>query len=473
MRYHLMSINQQAVVVGDGLDALLTARILVDHFQHVAVVMSGTWSAAPDLPQNIWQALPVHLLAVQGQRNLERLFPGLTAELLAARAPTIEWTADAAALLPGGWSPRFHSDLVSRPVTPNLLLHVIRHRLLDYAGDRVTFLEGREVAGLRQRTAQQIVLRSLPQDTLATLPADVIVNATEQPAHMADWLRTGGYAAPPKTMIQTETGLVARLYRQPAGFQAGWQALLALPTKHHPGGVLVPTEHGQWLVLLAAPTRMLHEDEAEFLNLAARLRTPALYESLRGAAPLTPVFRLDRVEMVRWHYEQADDWPDHVLVTGRAMTAFHPAYGFDVTASTIAALALREALDEQRKRYPDGDLKGLSSRFYHRLARQYALPWLLLNPLAAAQKRRTVRRYFDRLLATAHADAQVFHDLVAVAGAVASSRVLLRPALLRRMIRRRPVPEQPAAEPPEFEPARYHKTFTQEVAATVATKEQQ
>ncbi|HLV36946.1 MAG TPA: hypothetical protein VKY59_17615, partial [Spirillospora sp.] len=123
VRYPL--INQHAVVLDAGLDGLLTARVLVDYFSAVTVVTAGTLPAEPALPQDVWQALPAHVLAVQGYRNLERLFPGLTAELMVARAPTVEWTADAPLLLPGGWGPRFHSDLISRPVTLNLLLHLI------------------------------------------------------------------------------------------------------------------------------------------------------------------------------------------------------------------------------------------------------------------------------------------------------------------------------------------------------------
>lgn len=465
VRYPL--INQHAVVLDAGLDGLLTARVLVDYFSAVTVVTAGTLPAEPALPQDVWQALPAHVLAVQGYRNLERLFPGLTAELMVARAPTVEWTADAPLLLPGGWGPRFHSDLISRPVTLNLLLHLIRKRLIEYSGDRITFLEQRQIAGLEHNPALSGVRLHRQDDrTLETLPADLVVDAAGRRTQLPDWLLEAGYPLPQQTINGQEEWLAVGLYRRPPGFQPGWQALVILPQPGSPGAVLMPVEQGHWLVMLTGCDGDPPHDRTRFLDAARELPTPALYEAIRHALPLTPVFSLSEASAVRWHFERLLHWPDHLLVTGVAAFAFYPALGLDLTAATLAALILREALEEQRKQRPDGGLAGLHRRFQSRLSRSLALNWRILCAGERDDRvARLTRRYVHGWLAAACSDTQMLHNLLLAAGLVVPLRSLMKPALLRQSLR-------PAAEsgvinelPPAFEPERVHKTITQELAA--------
>ncbi|MBZ0303340.1 MAG: hypothetical protein K8J31_26595 [Anaerolineae bacterium] len=289
VRFPQISQNQHAVVLGAGLDGLLTARALTEYFQRVIVVVSGVLPTEAALPQNLAEALPMHLLSVQGFRNLERLFPGLSAELMTAGAPTVEWTADAAMLLPGGWAPRFHSDLISRPVTLNLLQQVLRQRLLDYSGGRVTFLEGREVVGIERGTARSGLRLGLRgASTGEIIPADLVVYAAGAPVPVNHPLQQAGWPLPTRTITGSPIGLAARLYRRPLAYQAGWQALLILPQAGQPGGVLMPVEHGHWLVMLMTEGDV-PRDETAFMALARRLPAPVLADALQQALPLTPV----------------------------------------------------------------------------------------------------------------------------------------------------------------------------------------
>lgn len=462
MRYH----DQHALVLGGGLDSLLAARVLIEHFRHVTLISPDSPPDPAALPENIWQALPSHILSVQGCRVLERLFPGLTAELMVAGAPTIEWTADAVTLLPGGWAPRFHSDLISRPAASALLAHLVRQRLQDYAGARVTFLD--ECAVLRVNPGPVVGLTVQHGDHTEVLTADVLVDAAGRRAHLPDWLAQAGLPLPERTVIPGQMGLSARLYRRPPGFQAGWQAALVAPHDNQPGGALIPVEGGRWLALCVAPEAP--EDDAAFLNILRGLRTPVLYDAVQRGLPLTPVLSLRTTESCRWHFERLAGWPDTLLVTG--VVAFNPASGFDLTAATLTALALKEALEEQRKRCDDGDLKGLNNRFYDRLGRVFALPWLWMHTQGSERHfgAYIARRYGGHLLRVAQSDAQVYQALIAVTGLAAPARTLLSPALLPHILRRVVAPLPFDSLPPVFEPAYRHKTITQEMAS-IASKD--
>ena len=158
---------QHAAVIGAGLDGLLVARVLTEYFQRVTVITPHTLLPQPAPPSSINETIPLHLFSIRGHRDLEHLFPGFAAELMSAGAPTLEWTADVPARLPAGWGPRFHSDLITRSATTNLLAHVIRQRLLDYGRNRVEFLQ-QPVTGLEHGAVKL-------KDGL--LSADLVVDA--------------------------------------------------------------------------------------------------------------------------------------------------------------------------------------------------------------------------------------------------------------------------------------------------------
>lgn len=69
------------------------------------------------------------MLLTQGLRILEQLFPGIEAELAAAGSPAVDWIADWSTLGVWGWGPRFHSGLMGRTCSRNLLEWSIRRRL--------------------------------------------------------------------------------------------------------------------------------------------------------------------------------------------------------------------------------------------------------------------------------------------------------------------------------------------------------
>ena len=102
--------NQHAVVIGAGLEGLLAARVLAEQFSLVTVISHHSLPQTSSLPASIWQSIPQHILSLQGQRDLERLFPGMKAELMAAGEPGIDWMADVPLRLPAGWGPRFHRE---------------------------------------------------------------------------------------------------------------------------------------------------------------------------------------------------------------------------------------------------------------------------------------------------------------------------------------------------------------------------
>ena len=86
-------------MIGGGLAGLLAARVLAPRFDDVVLVERDVLPAGPAPRPGVPQARHVHNLLARGSVILERLLPGLDAELGAAGAPVVDWTADCRWLL--------------------------------------------------------------------------------------------------------------------------------------------------------------------------------------------------------------------------------------------------------------------------------------------------------------------------------------------------------------------------------------
>src|SRR5689334_20755762 len=135
-----------ALVIGGSMAGLLAARVLTAHFAHVTIVERDHVPGDATPRAGVPQARHVHILLLEGQRLLERFFPGLGRDLTAAGAPTVDMIRDFPAMGLGGWAPRFPSPFIARTCSRNLLEATIRQRLL--ATGRVAVRPERQVTAL-------------------------------------------------------------------------------------------------------------------------------------------------------------------------------------------------------------------------------------------------------------------------------------------------------------------------------------
>ena len=66
---------------------LLAARVLAAHFDRVTILERDTFPRGPELRKGVPQARHLHVLLGRGQQLIEQYFPGMLAELAAARGP--------------------------------------------------------------------------------------------------------------------------------------------------------------------------------------------------------------------------------------------------------------------------------------------------------------------------------------------------------------------------------------------------
>jgi hypothetical protein len=146
-------------------------------------------------------------------------------------------------------------------------------------------------------------------------------------------------------------------------------------------GGLFPQEGGRWIVSLSgaggdyAPT-----DEKSFLEFAASLRSPLLYDAIRQAERLTPIFGFRDTANHRRHYERMPRWPEGFVVLGED-------YRYEATQGPPVTLVTR-----------------------------------------------TVNRYVSRVVKVANVDHHTCSRLLGVLSLTAEPRSLFRPGVLWRAV---------------------------------------
>ncbi len=445
--------REHALVMGGSMAGMLAARVLADHFERVTIVERDHFPEEPLARKGVPQARHVHVLLKHGRITLERLFPGLQDEMVAAGAPLLDMAADAAWLTPAGWGVRFPSHLALLAFSRDLLDWSVHRRLT--ALENVLFVEdcdvtgllanagGTGVAGARVRSTNQRNRGSEEQ-----LRADLVVDASGRGSRAPRWLAELGYTSPQETTINAHVGYASRVYRRPAGFQGDWKVVFvqAAPPDFTRGGLLQPVEGGRWMLTLVGGDRDYPPtDEAGFMEFARSLRSPMIYESIKDAETLSPIYRYRATENRLRHYERLSRWPENLLIMGDAACAFNPVYAQGMTTAALGVETLERCLSEQHRRKPNGDLTGLARGFQKKLAKVNSAPWTLatgedyryLGTEGGTPDRMTrfMHRYMDQVMQLSTKDANVRLVLLEVFNLLKPPTALFRPGILARVLR--------------------------------------
>jgi len=356
------ALGKRAIVVGAGMGGMMAAEVLSRYFDQVTVLEKDVLPAGPEPRMGVPQGQHVHALLVQGRRNLEKLFPGFTSELMdrgavCTRAGLEFRTHDAA-----GWQPRRDLGLPMLIMSRPLLEGTVRHFLA--ANPRVTIQDATRVEGWR-----------LEDDTLTgvviggdagseTIDADLVIDATGRSSDSISWLEAGGFGPVEETKLEIGTGYATAIFRKPEGWHSSIDCLsIHGPTSDSRGAFAFSIENNCWMVALTgrfdqAPTG----DPDAFLPFAKSLCVPDVYDWISQGERITPV-KVYRAPVSRWRrYERLDRHPEGVLPLGDALAHVNPLFGQGMTLASTHVMHLNDLLAD-RAESGEG-LKGLAAPYF-------------------------------------------------------------------------------------------------------------
>jgi 2-polyprenyl-6-methoxyphenol hydroxylase-like FAD-dependent oxidoreductase len=438
---------RHAVVIGGSLAGLCAARALADHVAQVSVVERDEYPQAPRLRRGLPQAHHLHVLITAGQRALDRLFPGLMAQLLDLGAVPVAAPTDILYLTATGWRERFEATHGLVGASRELIDWAVRERLRT--DPRIRFLTGREAVGLVPGdgggAAGGAIAGVLLRDSrggaaVEPLAADLVVDASGRGSRTPDWLATLGYGRPRESLVDSGLGYASRRYRSRDGRAGGWKNILLMheAPRTSRAGVLFAIEGDRWMATLGGlrgecpPT-----DEAGFLEFARSLRSPVLYEADSA------IHGFRQTANHRRHYEAMPRWPHGFLVVGDAACTFNPIYGHGMTVAAQTALVLGDHLRD----HPGGFGRALQSA----VARCSSAAWRIATGADLRFPETTgprpgrgaalARWYLDRTMDVSNRDRHVYRALTDVLHLVAPPTALFRPGVALRVLRGRPGPQ--------------------------------
>src|SRR5258706_11189375 len=166
--------SNHAVVIGGSMAGLLAARVLTDHYDRVTLVDRDVLPAACENRRGVPQGRHTHGLLASGRQVLDRLFAGISEELISAGALSGDIVGEVRWFNEGGCHRQFASGLNGLLMSRPFLEGVVRSRVIQLRG--VQHRESTDAEGLAT-SAGNIRVTGI-QIAGEVLLADLVVDAT-------------------------------------------------------------------------------------------------------------------------------------------------------------------------------------------------------------------------------------------------------------------------------------------------------
>ncbi|WP_127529779.1 FAD-dependent oxidoreductase [Paenibacillus kobensis] len=349
------STTERAIVIGGGISGLLAAKVLSEYYGEILVIDRD---ALPDLPENrpgTPQAFQPHRLSPRGSLILNRLFPGLTEELLTNGAPSSQGRAS------------YLINPYGNMVTVNPQQEALFSRaLLEWALRRrvqmiphVHFLARTDVLGFyptpdrSQIIGVQIQERGSAQAQVNPITSDLVIDCSGRSSKAVQWLTELGYDVPEPELLRVSLGYSTRHYKIPSDKADQWNVLRSEgdPARGTYTAVLSVIENNiAEMTLWGLGGRYPATNAEQFEREVAQLANPIFMERLQELEPVSSPRGYRVPELTRQHFEQMRRWPSGLLVMGDAFAQFDPIYGQGMTVAAIEAEILAACLSQQQLR---------------------------------------------------------------------------------------------------------------------------
>ncbi|MFJ1643503.1 MULTISPECIES: NAD(P)/FAD-dependent oxidoreductase [unclassified Streptomyces] len=434
---------KKAVILGGSWAGLMAARVLAAHADEVTIL---TTERAGHEPGGAPHREQLHALLSTGHSQLERLFPGITADITAAGGQ-----------IGSGPAVRFYVDGVLRvPVqndrntmigaTRTLIEHLVLERVS--ALPNVHLLYGRAI-GLTVRNERVAAVRAdtastSKTDSLLDLEADLVVDAMGRASRLGQWLKDQGWEPPPLQRIRIDLGYATASFRRGTelpklviahaapGPTSGYQPTLC------EAAALAAVEDNQWNVVVSGyadhrPGRSAHR----FFD-RMRKSAPPFREIAESCDMIGEVTPFSFAESQRRLFRSVARFPGGLIPIGDTVASVNPIYGQGLTLALLQSEALSNYLTS------GPSLKEPARPYLQAITRIVDTAWNLSTTADLAQPHVTgpyprgyslTRWIGDRVLLASVIDPNLCAAFMDVLHMQQPPSTLARPALLARTAR--------------------------------------
>ncbi|HEY7160875.1 MAG TPA: FAD-dependent monooxygenase, partial [Acidobacteriota bacterium] len=338
----------QAVIIGGSIAGMCAARAVSDFYQKVIIIERDPIFHNPDIRPGVPQSRHLHAILLKGLQIMQDLFPELEAELDRNNIPEVIDGIDFRMLFPNGWSPLMDLGLKARSCTRPMLESAIRKQVSKIP--QIEIIDRAQVDGpILDDQHQKIIGVRIRENSgrLSQIHADLLIDASGRHSRSAQWLADLNFGIVQESIVNAFWGYASRMYEIPSDFKKHWKGIYIMnKAPDFPRmGIALPMEDNRWLVNLAGVMKDYPpSDEDGFLRYAKSLRSPEIYDAIRSAKPLSPIYEFRHTANRRKYFENLQRWPERFLVMGDSLCAFNPVYGQGMSVCALEAQALQKFL---------------------------------------------------------------------------------------------------------------------------------
>jgi 2-polyprenyl-6-methoxyphenol hydroxylase-like FAD-dependent oxidoreductase len=424
--------QRDVVIIGASLAGLFAAAAAAAAGSRTMIIERDVLPDGPVPRKGVPQGRQLHVLLHRGLLAAEELLPGIREDLLSRGAVPFD-TGAMAWLGEYGWSPTWIPAYETVSATRPLLEHLVRQRVRDLPD--VTLHEGVRVTELQRGARRWHVVC----EDATSVEADLVIDASGRGSRLPHWLSELGVPLSQPLAVDARLGYACRTYRAVGELPIEIAVVIAATPKTGRGGLAVPAEDGQWLIVAAGyGDRRPSRDEAEFDEFLATLPDPAIADLTQHLEPVSDVTIHRQTGNRRNRYGQSRAWPAGLLAIGDAYCAFNPVYGQGITVAACQAVLIRDAL--QRDRTPPGRGPLETRRLQRRIGATADLPWSVATSEdrrhqtslgTPAWGERLIGRWTSHLAQlAAHGDRAAYLAFARVYHLMASPAALYHPAVI-------------------------------------------
>jgi 2-polyprenyl-6-methoxyphenol hydroxylase-like FAD-dependent oxidoreductase len=371
-------ILKQAAVIGAGIGGLAAAKAVAPHFEKVIVFDRDALPDEPAPRLGTPQARHTHLLLAGGCRALDRLFPSIDLDFIAAGAVRTRMRREMRFEIPG-FDPFPQRDLgFDQFLLSRSALELVCRRRVEREPNiefkprsRVTELiaspDNRAVAGVRFEDTR---------GTPGSLAADLVVDASGRASPTLGFLEAIGSSKPAAIEIGIDQAYATTVFETSDDAPTDWLGVLHHPTP--PGssrlGLVMPMEGSRWSVSLCVNHGETPPGDIDgFMAFAKSLRMPTIYNAIRSAKRVDDIARFGMPSSVRRAFDKLDRFPRGLVSLGDSVCRFPPTQGQGMSVTAQEAHVLASVL-ESRRRLGD-PLGGLAESFFAEIQPLLETPW--------------------------------------------------------------------------------------------------
>lgn len=345
-------LMKRAVVLGASMAGLLAARVLSDHAERVILIERDDSDTSTEPRPGVPQGTQVHALLPAGAVQLERWFPGFSAEAIAAGAVVPPAEGSRERFFMNGElrvAPPMKRETPVLISTRPFLESLVRRRTL--AVENITLVTGR-ADGLVFDGDRVTGARYVPTGATETIveQADLVVDATGRSSKLGDWLEDNGWQRPPMRRMPIKLNYATAMFVYDEQISDLWSVVSLTAPDARIGriariGGFNLVEGNRWIMLIAGygddrPSR----DPHDYITRCRKDFPEVFGDIVERATMLGDVVTYHQADSRRRDFHKLTRFPAGLVAAGDAVASFNPVYGQGMTSAMLHASCLSQYL---------------------------------------------------------------------------------------------------------------------------------